>query len=174
MSRDFPDWIDPDKAAAVGRELSGTIPLKRLPRLEGMIADPGSTEIAFRLQFALDDQAQVRVDVSVSGSVPLRCQRTLRVFWQEVESHSTVGIVADDRAAERLPDDYEPLLCPDKKLEIARLIGEELLLSLPLVPIAPGADQVEADEGSSAQTHRPFSGLAELKRQRDKDNNTGD
>lgn len=174
MSRDFPDWIDPDKAAAAGRELGGTVPLARLPRLEGMIADPGAAEISFRLRFGLDDQRQVRVDVSVSGSVPLRCQRTLRVYWQEIESRSTVGIVADERAADQLPADYEPLICLDKKLEVAHLIGEELLLGLPLVPIAPGAGQVNIGEDRPADTHRPFSGLAELRRQRDRNNNTGD
>lgn len=173
MSRDFPDWIDPVKAAAAGREFDGTVPLARLPRLEGMIADPGDAEIGFRIVFDLDDQRQVRARVSVEGKVPLHCQRTLEVFEQPIKSESTVGIVADDRAAETLPDDYEPLLCPEHKVELVRLIGEEVLLGLPLVPVAPDAPSMKGD-GPELDTWRPFEGLAALKKNRDDDNETGD
>jgi len=169
MSRDFPDSIDPHKAAAAGREFSGTVPLARLPRLEGMIADPGDAEIGFRVVFGYDEQRQVRVEVSVSGRVPLRCQRSLKVFDQPIESRSVVGIVPDDRTAESLPEDYEPLLCTDNKVELVRLIGEEVLLGLPLVPVDPSSPRVEA-EAPTADTHRPFAQLAdELRKTRDKD-----
>lgn len=169
MSRDFPDWIDPHKVAAAGRIFSGTVPLARLPRLEGMIADPGEAEIDFRIEFGYDEQRQVRAEVSVSGRVPLRCQRTLKVFEHPIESRSVVGIVPDDRTAESLPEDYEPLLCPDNKVELVRLIGEEVLLSLPLVPVDPDSPRIGA-EAPAADTHRPFADLAdELRRNRDKD-----
>ncbi len=169
MSRDFPDWIDPEKAAAAGREFSGTVPLARLSRLEGMIADPGDAEIDFRIVFGHDEQRQVRVEVSVSGRVPLYCQRTLKVFEHPIDSRSTVGIVPDDREAESLPEDYEPLLCPDNKVELARLIGEEVLLGLPLVPIDPDSSRV-GDSAPASDTHRPFADLAdEMRKNRDKD-----
>ncbi|WP_181918718.1 YceD family protein [Wenzhouxiangella sediminis] len=169
MSRDFPDWIDPDKAAAAGREFSGTVPLARLTRLDGMIADPGDAEIEFRIVFGHDEQRQVRAEVSVSGRVPLRCQRTLKVFEHPIESRSVVGIVPDDRAADSLPEDYEPLLCPDNKVELVRLIGEEVLLGLPLVPIDPASSKV-GEEAPTSDTYRPFAELAdELRKNRDKD-----
>lgn len=171
MSRDFPDWIDPHKAAAAGREFSGTVPLARLRRLEGMIADPGNAEIGFRIVFGYDEQRQVRAEVSVSGRVPLRCQRSLKVFEHPIESRSTVGIVPDDRTAEALPEDYEPLLCPDNKVELVRLIGEEILLGLPLVPIDPASQREGTEETPTSDTHRPFAELAdELRKKRDKDN----
>lgn len=173
MSRDFPDWIDPGKAAAAGREFSGTVPLARLDRLEGMIADPGDAEIGFRVVFGLDEQRQVRVEVSVSGHVPLRCQRTLKQFDYPIESCSTVGIVADDRQAESLPENYEPLLCPDNKVELVRLIGEEVMLGLPLVPVDPASERM-GEERPPADTHRPFAGLDKLRKRSDTDNDTGD
>lgn len=174
MSRDFPDWIDPDKAAAAGREFSGTVPLSRLPRLEGMIADPGEAEIGFRISFGHDEQRQVRVEVAVSGMVPLYCQRSLERFEHPIESRSTVGIVADDRAAEALPENYEPLLCPDNKVELVRLIGEEVLLGLPLVPVDPRSSRVRERPGHPPDTHRPFAGLDRLRNKRDEDNETGE
>ncbi|NBB93278.1 MAG: hypothetical protein GVY32_08935 [Gammaproteobacteria bacterium] len=147
--------------------------MSRLRRLDGMIADPGSAEIAFEVMFGLDDQREVRVDVHVSGRVPLRCQRSLRLFWHAIDSRSTVGIVPDDRAADRLPEDYEPLLCPDRKVELVRLIGEEVLLGLPLVPIDPDSSRVGGDE-RPPDTHRPFAELAEMRKRRDTDNDQGD
>lgn len=170
MSRDFPDWVQADKAAAARRDFAGTMPLKRFERLAGMIADPGEAEIAFELRFAHDDQRQVRVDVSVKGKVPLTCQRTLKVFSYELDSRSVVGIVGSDRESEALPEDYEPLLVTDGRVALLTLIEEELLLGLPLVPIDPDSSRIgNDDEDDTADTYRPFAGLAELKKNRDPD-----
>jgi uncharacterized protein len=166
MSRDFPDWVQADKAAAARRDFAGTVALKRFERLAGMIADPGEAEIAFELRFAHDDQRQVRVDVHITGSVPLVCQRTLKPFSQELDSRSVVGVVASDREADALPDDYEPLLVADGRVELVALVEEELLLALPLVPIDPASSRVGSEE-PKADTYRPFEGLAELKKNRD-------
>src|SRR5699024_3737198 len=170
MSRDFPEWIDPDKAAAAWRQFCWSFPLARYRLLDGMIAnvDGGDdAEIEFRIVFGHDEQRQVRAEVAVSGRVPLRCERTLKIYEQPVESHSVVGIVADDRAAEALPEDYEPLLCTDSKIELVRLIGEEVLLGLPLVAIDPDSSSV-SDPAPPADTHRPFAALAdELRSGRD-------
>ncbi|MFW5926491.1 MAG: YceD family protein [Wenzhouxiangella sp.] len=162
--------MQPDKAAAARREFSGTMRLDRFERLVGMIADPDDAEVGFELIFEHDDQHQVRVEVAIHGVVPLRCQRTLKVFEHLVDSRSVVGIVADDRAAESLPEDYEPMLCPEGRVELVRLVEEELLLALPLVPVDPESERIEA-EASKADTHQPFAELAELaelKRRRDR------
>jgi len=165
MSRDFPDWVNPDKAASAGREYSGSMPLARMSRLEGMIADPGSAEIEFEIDFDRDDHHQIKAVVAVSGQVPLRCQRTLEVYQQAIDSRSTVGIVANDREAEALPDDYEPFLSTDGRVELVRLVGEEVLLGLPLVPIDPDSSRLPGAD-KKADTHRPFADLAErLKKQ---------
>lgn len=169
MSRDFPDWVQVEKAAAARREFAGTMPLKRLERLAGMIADPGEVEIAFELRFAHDEQRQVRVEVWVKGQVPLTCQRTLKVFRHELESRSVVGIVGNERDADALPDDYEPLMVTDGRVELIKLIEEEMLLGLPLVPVDPESSRLGDDESSGADTHRPFAELAALKKERDQD-----
>ncbi|QOC23996.1 DUF177 domain-containing protein [Wenzhouxiangella sp. AB-CW3] len=169
MSRDFPDWVQADKAAAARREFSGTVPLKRFQRLAGMIADPGEAEVAFELSFGHDEQRQVRVEVRVTGEVPLVCQRTLRTFAHALDSQSVVGIVGTDREAESLPEDYEPLLISEGRVELAALIEEELMLGLPLVPVDPASSRIGQDDEAAADTHRPFAGLAKLKKHRDQD-----
>ena len=169
MSRDFPEWVQPEKAAAARREFAGTVLLKRLERLSGMIADPGEAEIAFEVHFAHDDQRQVRVEVRVKGPVPLICQRTLKRFHHALDSRSVVGIVSSERDAEALPDDYEPMLVTDSRVELITLVEEEMLLALPLVPVDPESTRLGNDDSSGADTYRPFAGLADLKKERDQD-----
>jgi len=166
MSRDFPDWVHPGKSAAARRIFSGTVPVERLSRLAGLILEGQGGEIHFKVAFAHDDQQQVRAEVEVSGSVPLECQRTLKAFDHAVEGSSTVGIVLSDAEADRLPDDYEPKVCPDSRLSLIDLVGEEVLLSLPLVPVDPESSRLEASPKTN-DTYRPFEALSDLKRKRD-------
>ena len=168
MSRDFPDWVKTEKAAAARREFAGTMPIRRLDRLADMIADPGESEIAFELLFSHDDQRQVRVEVRVRGQVPLICQRSLKIFEHELDSHSVVGLITDEREADALPDDYEPLLVSEGRIKLATLIEEEMLLALPLVPVDPESERI-GSEAPPADTHRPFAELAKLKTDRDRD-----
>ncbi len=170
MSRDYPDWINPFKAAQARREFAGTVRLGSLKQLSGLIDKPGDAEISFQVSFGLDDQREVRVEVHVAGKVPMTCQRSLRRFYQEVDSSSVVAIVDSDAATERLPDDYEPLVVNDARLGMVDLVAEELLLALPLVPRAPDSEPVgEADvvAQKDGDTHQPFAVLADLARKRD-------
>jgi uncharacterized protein len=167
MSRDFPDWVHPDKAAAARREFSGTVPTDRMPRLQGLIVEEKTAEISFRLVFSHNELRQVRVDVEISGHVPLQCQRTLKVFEQAISGASVVGIVADEGDVAGLPEDFEPQICPDHRVRLLDLIEEEVLLSLPLVPVAPDSSRMGV-EPQKADTHRPFEALTALKKDREK------
>jgi uncharacterized protein len=167
MSRDFPDWVHPDKAAAARRHFSGTVAVDRLPRLAGMIVAEAGGELQFELDFSHDEQRHVRVDVHVFGWVPLQCQRSLATYRQTIEARSVVGVVASEEEAAGLPEDYDPQLCPDHRLALLDLIEEEVLLGLPLVPVDPESSRIGV-EPHSADTHRPFEALAALKKGRDK------
>jgi uncharacterized protein len=166
MSRDFPDWVHPDKAAAARRHFSGNVAADRLPRLAEVIVAGAGGELQFELDFSHDEQRQVRVDVQVSGWVPMQCQRTLATYRQPVDAQSVVGVVASEEEAASLPEDYDPQLCPDHRLALLDLIEEEVLLGLPLVPVDPDSSRIGV-EPHSADTHRPFEALAALKKDRD-------
>jgi uncharacterized protein len=169
MSRDYPDWIHPIKAAQARREFAGSMALSRMERIRDLVPNPGEAEIAFSIRFSLDEHRQVRVEVSVSGSVPLVCQRTLQAYQQPVESCSVVGIVSDERQAEALPADYEPLWLEEEQVRIEDLVAEELLLSLPLVPRAPESRPMADERPAAADTYKPFAELAELANKADAD-----
>ena len=171
MSRDYPDWINPFKAAQARRKFAGTVRLAELRRAVDLIDDPADAEIAFELTFDLDDQREVRVDVQIKGEVPLICQRTLRPFCHPIDSASVVAIVESEAAVERLPEDYEPLVVDDGRLKTAELVAEELLLALPLVPRSPDSAPVGEEDISAGSEqgdrHQPFAVLADLARKRD-------
>jgi len=161
MSRDFPDWVDPEKAASARREFSGRVPVGRLPRLEGMVVEGAPGEIAFSLRFSHDDQGQVCVDVEIDGQVAMTCQRSLETYDQAIAGRSRVGVVVNESDEAGLPEDYEVRICPDQRLELLDLVAEEVLLALPLVPTDPASEPVgQPDVGRD--THRPFEALAAL------------
>lgn len=138
------------------------MPLKRLDRLAGLLAaDEGEAE--FHLAFSFDGQGQVCVHSRVSAEPWLMCQRTLKPYRQPLSGESTVGIVDDERRVDELPEDYEPWVCSDGRLELTDLVAEELILALPLVPRSPDSKPLAAPEKPGRQ--RPFEVLAELKRE---------
>ena len=169
MSRDYPDWLNPYKAAQARREFAGTMRLSDLRQVLDLIDDPGESEIAFGLEFDLDEQRQVRASVRVSGDVPMICQRTLRPYRQPISSASVVGIVDSETSAAALPDDYEPLILTEPRLRVVDLVAEEVLLALPLVPKAPDSEPIGngiATGFEEDDSHQPFAVLADLANRR--------
>jgi len=174
MSREFPDVVDPWKAADGQRTFGGTVPLSRLRRLTGLLAPEsacpdGWGEAAFEASFGYDEQGLLAIRVTVRAELPLVCQVSLDTYVETVERFSVVAVITDVGEQEMLPEAYEPVLVEDRRLELASLVEEELLLAVPQVPRKPGATgpAVPADvslEDASAQererTHRPFAGLA--------------
>ena len=183
MSRDFPDIVDPWKAADGQRRFSGTVPLGRLARLAELLAPeddggPAWGEAAFEAVFGYDEQGLVTIRVSVRADLPLVCQRSLETYAEHVERASTVVVITDVGEQEAVPEAYEPVLVEDRRLALASLVEEELLLAVPQVPRKPGASEPElpADvslERAAAQkkepVHKPFAGLAGLMKDKDRD-----
>ncbi len=164
MSRDFPDWVNPQRAASANRRFAGRMPVRSLKRAAGLLASD-SGDLGFVLEFGFDRFGQIVVRVRVFGEVALLCQRTLEPYLERIDSSSEVALIAREEAAERLPDDYEPMVCAEDRLALARLVEEELLLALPLVPRSPGS--VLDERLSGVRTRQPaaspFAVLAGLK-----------
>ncbi|NND57384.1 MAG: hypothetical protein HKN57_09030, partial [Xanthomonadales bacterium] len=66
MSREFPDFIDPWKAADGRRTFSGTMPIKRMQRLLPLLAPAGNYgDASFEARLSYDRQGllTIRLDV---------------------------------------------------------------------------------------------------------------
>ena len=169
MSRDYPDLVDPWKAADGQREFQGTMPLDRMKRLTALIAE-NDGEAAFRAAFYHDRENRAVIRLQVSAELVLICQRTLKPYTERVERRSRLGVIEDLAEQETLPADYEPVLVDQHKLALIDLVEDELLLGVPDVPRDPNVKAVELstdgepvlsdDSGEPRQT--PFAGLADL------------
>ena len=152
------------------------MPIGKMSRLAELLA-PGDAsdrgEASFRARFRYDRQGLVTIDLAVKAELKLLCQRSLEPYAEEVERRSRLVVIEDVADQEELPAEYEPVLVEDRRLALADLVEEELLLAVPQVPRSPEAGELELPEDvsvetssakESEQTHRPFEGLAGLLR----------
>lgn len=170
MSREFPDFVDPWKAADGQRGFDGTVPLARLKRLLPLLAPIAAGDVAaFSARFGRDDQGQVTIDLRVEAALPLVCQRSMEPYREPVRRRSLLAVIEDRAQEDTLPGHYEPVLVEHGRLALAELVEDELLLALPEVPRNPEVAEVwvstagtEVEETEDERRHRPFEGLAEL------------
>ncbi len=161
--------VNARKLAVNRSELQGSVPIQALSGVHERLADTVG-ELNYRLYFHSirgDEGMLPVVRVNLRAEVSLQCQRSMQPFRQLVKSESQVVLVADEKQAETLGDEYEPFACADDELNINALLGEELLLALPLVAIDPKADPpatagAEQNDAGEQEQH-PFAGLAAIK-----------
>lgn len=146
MSREYPDWISPERAAEGKRVFSGTVPLSRMKRLVPLLvtADGDATFVA---AFRRDIDRRVIVDLQVEAALPLVCQASLEVYDEQVKRRCDLAVIERDGEQVDLPENYEPVNTENGRLAIVSLVEEELLLGLPQIPRKPGLERVEYSTG---------------------------
>jgi uncharacterized protein len=180
MSREFPDFIDPWKAADGRRTFQGTMPLKRLKRLKSMLAPENDGEnpqlvarndAGFRARFSYDEQGLVTIRLEVEAVLPLICQRSLRPYSEKIERQSILVVIEDIGEQELIPESYDPVLVEHRRMALQDIVEDELLLAIPQVPRNPEIEAIELSTDGDVripsgtekeQSHRPFAGLAGL------------
>jgi DUF177 domain-containing protein len=172
MSAVLPAQLDPWQAVAREAAFAGSVALADLPRLREVLvgaaldaAAPATYEIAFRR----DEAGRPVVLGSVRALLPLECQRCLGVMEHSVDARIRLMLTQGPNLAEP-PEPYEALPVTDDRVRPAELIEDELLLSLPQIPMHPvgvcrtalqtsvprGAEDDEVD----ADRPKPFAVLA--------------
>jgi len=183
MSREYPDWISPNRAAEGKRIFGGTIPLSRMKRLSALLVEATggasggasggvsgdiSGEATFTAAFRTDLDQRVIIDLTVEAALPLICQASLEAYDEQVKRSSELAVIEDDSEQFNLPENYEPVLTENGRLAIASLVEDELILGLPQIPRKPGLQEIEYSTGGPAITSEtlpegsrknPFSAL---------------
>ncbi len=149
MSREYPDWISPGRAAEGKRVFSGTIPIARMKRLAALLVD-AQGDASFTASFRSDLDKRVIIDLQVEAALPLVCQASLEVYDEQVNRRSELVVIDNDNEQADLPDNYEPVLTENGRLAIASLVEEELLLGLPQIPRKSGLESIEFSTGGPA------------------------
>jgi len=187
MSREFPDFVDPWKAADGRRTFQGTMPIKRMQRLGSLLAPESADrndellirgDAGFTARFSYDRQGLVTIRLDVEAELPLVCQRSLEPYREKVSRHSWLAVIEDVAEQELIPDMYDPVLVEHRRMALLDIVEEELLLAVPQVPRSPESRLMDISTDETAvvpsgdektQSYKPFAGLAGLLKENAKD-----
>ncbi|MBX9402455.1 YceD family protein [Lysobacter sp. BMK333-48F3] len=162
-----PDVLDAWRLVAARRGVEGRVPLSDFVRLRDSLVD-AEGEVSFSLDFDSDALQVPYVELKIDAQLPLLCQRSLERFLLPVQIVQRLGLIRDEADEAALPPGYEPLLMPDDgMLRPVELVEDELILAVPVVPMAPGSEAVEREwEAPQAEQDaaNPFSVLSSLKK----------
>lgn len=120
-----------------GELREGEFKVAELARLAGETADESGV-LEWSVQGGNDLHGNPKLELSVSGSVNLMCQRCLVPYAFDIDSQSTLVLAKDEQSVdaleELLDDDSIDVVAGDKAFSIAELIEDEALLMLPVSP----------------------------------------
>ena len=122
----------------------------------------------FEIAFRRDGAGRGVVVGRVRAVLPLQCQRCLGTLEHEVDASVSLMLVSDADAVRDLPEPYDALPVMDGWVVPAEMIEDELLLSLPQIPMhGVGACVAGASEAPHvsvpSERRNPFEVLAGLK-----------
>ena len=167
LTPSLPDKINPWQLVADHGRLTGDLALAELPRLAALLNQTNGV-VSVTLAAGMDGQGLRFIAGRLHTIVELICQRCLGPLQLPLEVTVHLGLVHSEAEADRLPDDYEPLLAPDGLMAVADLVEDELLLALPQIPRHADQRECEAhgygapDPAFITEQRRPFGLLASL------------
>jgi uncharacterized protein len=169
MSEPWSQLTNVDRLADRQAEVAFEIPLKSLSRVQAKIAGALGT---VRGVAKFRREAGFRVaEITMEGEAKLVCQRCLAPMVLPIEGESRVALVAVEMEADQVPLDFETAHVPEDRVRVSDLVEEELLLTLPLVPLHADASEcvvreelpeIREDSEPAHETQKPFERLGEL------------
>lgn len=173
MLAPLPEYLDPLQLADRQVELRGRLPLAAMSRLvETLVDDAGEAEV--ELRFDRDAGGRRLLQGALRATVTVTCQRCLGACELSLRSELRLAIVGSEDEAERLPEEFDPLLA-EGRLRTLTLVEDELILAMPLVPMhsersacvpeeALRKGPPDASEPTAQARKNPFAALAALKK----------
>lgn len=192
MSSDpFPEHPDANKLFARNGVINAALPIARLQRLQASLAGTGQTDTAVMVQltFGHDDEGRRRLVGKLDAAIQLLCQRCLQPLQQQLHCNLDVLILDSEAALKALPAAdavaIDVIVDETGELDVLALIEDELLLSLPLVPLhedphcssaldlvrRKSGQEDELDAQGANRRQNPFAVLAALKQDPKQDKN---
>lgn len=170
----LPQYIDPLLLADKRGSIKGQIAIKTLDRLADILHDD-SGSVAVELFFGRAGRLAF-CEGEIRAVLALKCQNCLGSVSWSITGTVKLGIVGSIDQADKLPEDYEPLLVNEEGAVLLKdLIEDELLLLLPTFPkheqrcFFSNTDSSKPDDltDNSPLPTNPFSILANLKKSGD-------
>ncbi|PVE41640.1 YceD family protein [Limnohabitans planktonicus] len=178
MEKKFdPQHLDVVAFARDEAVLEGQGALQAMSRLcqEQVDGDVLAGPVVWCLEGRLEPQSggadHVWLDLEASVALPMQCQRCLTPVLETVQAQRSFRFVADEATAAALDDEAEEdILVVSRDFDALALVEDELILSLPLVPlheVCPEAlpmSAVDPEFEQAAERPNPFGVLAGLKK----------
>jgi uncharacterized protein len=163
-----PAVIDALEFARSAQESSDSVAVSALQRLEDLLYDSAGS-LNYAIRGRRDERNRPLLELAITGKLHLQCQRCLGLLEYPVDVANTLLVVpAGAQPVAELEDPEAPdTLEADEELDVAALIEDEVLLSLPFGPRhAEGecASRFETQSREGAAAHSAFEKLAALKR----------
>lgn len=171
-----PQHLDVLAFARDAKALQGAGALADWPRL--LVEQHGDTLTAgavhWQLQGRMVPQSggadPIGLDLRASVQLPMQCQRCLTPVLETVLAERSFRFVADEATAAALDDEAEEdILVISRDFDALALVEDELILSLPLVPLHEVCPEVvpmsavDPEFEEAAERPNPFGVLASLK-----------
>ncbi len=130
----LPAKVDPFRFAENAISLHGKLLIKNMQRLCASLAsDSGEVEVG--IEFGVDGQGIHYLRFHLEAQLVLQCQRCMESFIYGIIDDFVVGVVHTEEEAGRLPARYDPVVIKDGFLVIQDVVEDELMVSLPIVPM---------------------------------------
>jgi uncharacterized protein len=153
--------IDSLEFAQAGRSLSGSLPVSAMARLQDSLLDQ-SGEVRFEVIGGFDARQRPLLTLEISGVLYLQCQRCLGALEHVLRLSNTLLVVSGAAAGE---DDGElEWIEASTALDVAELVEDEILLSLPYAPRHGEGQCAQAVEWAAGGKAGAFAKLGALKR----------
>lgn len=143
--------------------LDGQFEVKEMKRLAEIIYGESGT-IEYHLQLGRDEFEFPYIKGYFKASLKLVCQRCLNPFDLQLRNEISIGLAFSEEEIERLPQYYDPMLLTVTQVSLLTLIEDEVLLSVPMVPVHED-EACQASgliEGVKSGKENPFAVLKEL------------
>ncbi|MCP3673352.1 MAG: DUF177 domain-containing protein [Gammaproteobacteria bacterium] len=153
--------IDPFRFARTGEQLVTNISLLPEGRLQGVIAD--KSDITLDLTGSRNEYKRFMLEGHISGFVSVQCQVCLENLQMPLDINFRLFPVISEEQAERLQQEFEPIVIEDNSLALEELVTNELILSLPVA-----ISHIEIDMKDCANRDNFSAGNLEKERQEEK------
>lgn len=130
--------VSPTRFAEKSQSWEGSATVGDFERLAGDFVRPDAG-LSFSVSGELDARGRPRLRCTVSVQAEVECQRCQKPVAVQVDSARVLYLAGSEEEAERLEtvlaNEGLEVIVVDKTLGLATVVEDEVLLSLPLVPV---------------------------------------
>lgn len=159
----LPEKINVLRLPEASGDLRGSYLIKDLTRLcDSLLSQDGQVNV--ELQFGVDEEKISFVKGHIDTEVMLQCQRCMESFRHEIHDDFISAIVKTEEEGTRLPERYDVMVLEEGMLLMQERIEDELIVSLPIVPMHDPKDckvavknvLLETNPGTLEERENPF------------------